>query len=203
MSKREKDAKDPSLQAEAVVGAGRGALIVAMFGAGWLGWGLGLAHAFTGRSWWLVGPVFGAVALLLWIGSMYTIRKGRLLRKQYPPLPPSTRRAVRRSFFIVVLIEVLALAFVFILSSQIHRPDLGADWAAIVVGLHFLPLARLFRSTGLGIIGILITLWCVICWALFRSDALVISVSLGTGTLLWLASVSALFRGRKVGRSFS
>jgi hypothetical protein len=199
MSKREKDADDRSLQAEAVLGAGRGALIVAMFGAGWLGWGLGLAHAFTG----LVGPVFGSVALLLWISSTYTIRKGRLFQKQYPPVPASTRRAVQRSFFIVVLIEVVALAFVFILSSQIHRPDLGTDWAAMVVGLHFLPLGRLFRSAGLGIIGILITLWCVLCWALLRSNALVISVSLGTGILLWAASVSALFRGRKIAQPLS
>ena len=197
MSTRKKDADDPSLQVEAILGSGRSALSVAMFGAGWLGWGLGLAHAFNG----FVGPVFGAVALLLWVGSINTIRKGRFFRKQYPPVPASTRRVVQKSFFIVVLIEVLAIAFVSILSIQIHRPDLGTNWCAMVVGLHFLPLARLFRSAHLGFIGILITLCCVLCWALFRSNALVIAVSVGTGTLLWAASFSALFRARKIAHS--
>ena len=199
MSKREEDAEDPSLKAEAVVSAGRSALIEAMFGAGWLGWGLGEAGMFAGAA----GPAFGFLALFFWACSIYTIRKGRLLRKQYPPVPDSTRQSVRRSFFIVVLIEVLAVAFVFILSNQIHRRDLGADWCAMVVGLHFLPLAKLFRSARLGIIGILITLWCGLCWALFRSNALVIWVSLGTGTLLWAGSVAAMFRARKIAHSLS
>ena len=37
MSKRAQGGDDPPLQAEAVAGAERGALIVGMFGAGWLG----------------------------------------------------------------------------------------------------------------------------------------------------------------------
>jgi hypothetical protein len=188
---------NPSFEVEVIVGAGRGALIVAMFGAGWLGWGLDLAQAFKG----LVGPAFGFIELLLLACSIYVIRKGRRLRKQYPPIPASVRKAAQRSFLLVVLLEILALAVVFVLAWQLHRPDLGADWAAMVVGLHFLPLAKLFRSPHLGVIGILITLWCVISWALFRSNALVISVAIGTGTLLWVASVSALLRARKIAES--
>jgi len=38
----------------------------------------------------------------------------------------------------------------------------------------------------------------VLCWSLFRSNALVISVTVGTGILLWAASVSALFRARTI-----
>ena len=75
MANREEDPKDPSLQAETVVGAGRGAPIVAMFGAGLLGWGLGVAKTFNAA----VGAAFGFTALLLWCWSMYTIRKGRHL----------------------------------------------------------------------------------------------------------------------------
>ena len=48
----QEDRMDPSLQTEAVIGAGRGALIGSMFGAGWLGWGLGEAKVFDG----IVGP---------------------------------------------------------------------------------------------------------------------------------------------------
>jgi hypothetical protein len=190
---------DSSFPAEAVLGAGRGALIMSCAGAGWLGWGLGEANAFNV----VVGPAFGCIALLLWVWSIYSIRKGRLLCKQYPPVPASTRRAVRSSFVFVVLIEVLALGFAFILAKRLHRPDLWSDWLSMVVGLHYLPLAKIFRAPILGIFGVLITLWCVLCWALFRSNALVISATLGTGILLWAASVSALLRVRKIAHSLS
>ena len=185
---------DRSLQVEALIGAGRGALIVGMFGAGWLGWGLGEARAFNG----VVGPAFGFMELFLLACSIYVIQKGRRLRKQYPPLSASTRHAVLKSFLLIVLIEFLALLLVSILAYRLHRPDLAPDWYAIVVGLHFLPLAKIFRAPHLGVIGVLITLWCLLCWALFRPNALVISVSIGTGILLWAASVSALFRARKI-----
>jgi hypothetical protein len=188
---------DSSFRAETVAGAGRGALIIACAGAGWLGWGLGEANAFNA----VVGPAFGCMALILWVWSIYTIRKGRLLCKQFPPVSPSTRRAVRRSFLFVVLIEVLALVFAFILANRLHRPDLWADWLSMVVGLHYLPLAKIFRAPILGIFGILITLWCVLCWVLFRSNVLVISATLGTGILLWATSVSALLRARKIAHS--
>jgi len=194
MANPKKDPMDASFQAEAVIGAGRGALIVAMFGAGWLGWGLGQARAFTG----FVGPAFGFIELFLLACSIYVIRKGRLLRKQYPPMPASTRQAIRKSLLLVVSMEIVGLLLVWILAHRFHRPDLAADWCAMVVGLHFLPLAKIFRSLHLLVIGILMTLWCVLCWFLFRSNALVISVTVGTGILLWAASVSALFRARKI-----
>jgi hypothetical protein len=188
---------DPSSLAESVAGAGRGALVVAFFGAGWLAWGLGVANAFNG----LVGPLFGLCELILFGCAIYMIRKGYRLKKQYPPIPESVRRATRKSFLLTVLWEFLAIAVIFIITWRLHRPDLGADWAAIVVGVHFLPLAKLFRAPQLGVIGILITLWSLISWALFRSNALVISVAIGTGMLLWIASISALLRARQMAAS--
>ena len=185
---------DPSLQAEAVIGAGRGALIVAMFGAGWLGWGLGQARAFNG----FVGPAFGFTELILLACSIYVIRKGRRLRKRYPRVPTSTRQAIRKSFLLVVFMEVVGFLLVWVLANRLKRPDLATDWYAMVVGLHFLPLAKIFRAPHLGVTGILLTLWCLLCWSLFRSNALVISVTVGTGILLWAASASALFRARKI-----
>jgi hypothetical protein len=197
MANSEKD--DPSLRAEAVVGAGRGGLIVAMGGVGWLGWGLGEAKLFSP----VVGTAFGFMALLLWAWSIFTIRKGRILRRQYSPGASSSRRAVWRSFFVVVLLEVLGIACAFMLANRIHRPDLWADWCALVVGLHFLPLAKIFRAPILGVLGVSISLWCVLCWVLFRSDGLVISVALGTGILLCAASAAASLRGRRIAQSLA
>jgi hypothetical protein len=71
----------------------------------------------------------------------------------------------------------------------------------MVVGLHYLPIAKIFRAPVLGVLGTLITLWCLLCWGLFRSDSLVISVALGTGILLWLASAAALLRAREIAQA--
>jgi hypothetical protein len=188
---------NPSFQAEAVIGAGRGALMVAMFGAGWLGWGLGDARAFNG----FIGPTFGFMALFLLACSIYVIQKGRRLRQKYPAVGASTRQPILKWFLLVVLMEVLAISLVSILANRLHRANLAADWCAMIVGLHFLPLAKIFRAPNLSVLGILIMLWCALCWALFRSNTIGISASIGTGILLWGICVSALFRARRIALS--
>ena len=187
---------DLSFQAQAVVGAGRGALVEALFGAGWLGWGLGEAKAFNGFT----GPMFGFMTLLLLACSIFVLRRGRLLRKKYPAVGASTRTTLK-VYLLVVLMEILGVLLVMSLANRYHRADLGTDWCAMVVGLHFLPLAKIFRAPHLVVLGILMTLWCALCWVLFRSNALVISVSLGTGILLWCSCVFALLQARRVIRS--
>lgn len=66
---------DAWFQAEASLAAG-GALIGAMLGAGWPGWGLGNAKALNG----FVAPTFGFTALFLFGFSIYFLLEGRLLR---------------------------------------------------------------------------------------------------------------------------
>jgi hypothetical protein len=185
---------DSSSQAEAVIGAGRSALIGAIFGAGWLGWGLGRAKAFIGFT----APTFGFVALLLITGSIYFIHNGRQFRKKCTAVIDSARQTVRKWFLFTLVIEALAIALVSILAYRLHRADLATNWCAMIVGLHFLPLARIFRAPHLIVRGILITVWCVLCWAFFRSDALVISSSLGTGIRF---GVPASFHGFEPGKS--
>jgi hypothetical protein len=190
---------DRSFQAEAVVGAGRGALVLAISGSGWLSWGLVESQGFTG----VVGPVFGCIGLLLVCASIYTVRKGRLLRKLYPPIASATRRAIRRSFLLVFAIEIVAIVLVVALANRLHRYDLAAAWCAIVVGLHFLPLAKIFRAPILGALGVLILLWSILCWAVFRRNIFLVPVAAGTGILLWAACVFAVLRARSMARSLS
>jgi hypothetical protein len=189
----------PSFQAEDIIRAGRGALICAMFGAGWLGWGLGNAKAFNG----FVAPTFGFMALFLLACPIYFIRKGRQLRKRSPAAGASTRQPVLKWFLLVVFMEAIAIVLVSILANRLHRADLATAWCAMVVGLHFLPLAKIFRAPSLGLFGILIILWCVLCWTLVHSSAIPLSASIGTGLLLWGTCVSSLLRARKIEHSLS
>lgn len=189
----------PSSPADAIIGTSRGALISAMFGAGWLGWGLGIAREFNG----FVAPLFGCTSLFLFACSIYFIRKGRRLRRERPAAGASTRPSIRNWFLLVTLVEFLAIAFVAILANRLHRADLAADWCAMIVGLHFLPLAKIFRAPRYGVLGILMILWCVLSWMVFQSSSITISASLGTGILLWGSCAASLFRARRIVQSTS
>jgi hypothetical protein len=185
------------LQAHTVAGAGRGALVTSLAGAGWIGWGLSAAHAYNP----IVGSIFGTIAIALWIGSLYTVRASHFLRRAFPELSASAFRFPWLSFAGIVFIEALAIGAVLVAAGRTHRSDIGTVGCALVIGLHFLPLARLFHAPILAVLGVLITLWCIVGWALFRFDALIIAISLGTGILLWAAAVATLWRARATERA--
>jgi hypothetical protein len=188
---------EKSVQAEIVAGAGRGALVTALAGAGWLGWGLGVAQAYNA----VVGSIFGAVALFLWIWSVYAIRTGRALRRLFPAPSVAASRFPTRPFTLVVLIEAFAIIVVVIAADRFHRTDLATLGCALVIGVHYLPLAKIFHAPILAVLGVLITLWCVLSGALFRLNPLLIAVSIGMGILLWAASIATLLRARSIARS--
>jgi hypothetical protein len=60
-----------------------------------------------------------------------------------------------------------------------------------------------FRTPPLALFGVLIMSWSLIAWALFRSNALVVRVDIGTGILLCALSTSALLYARKLVHSLS
>ena len=185
---------DASLQSETVTGFSRGALISAMFGAGWIGSGLGNAQAFNA----FVAPVFGCTAFILIAFSLHLMRRGRVLRKMCLMTGAWNRQSVLTGFWLVVLMEVFAVACVAVLAKRFDRADLATDWCALIVGLHFLPLARIFRAPQLGVLGILVIFWCVASWAFLPSSAIALSASLGTGLLLWGNCLLSLIRGRRI-----
>jgi hypothetical protein len=190
------DVENPARPAS-VVGAGRGSLILAMAGAGWLGWGLGVAQAFNA----VVGSIFGAVAIFLWGCSIGAMRTGRTLRRQLPPSSGPEPRFPTKPFILVVLVEALAIALVLLGAAYFHRSDLAVLGCALVVGLHYLPLAKIFRAPILAFLGILTAIWCAFSWVLVRSNALVVAVTIGTGVLMWAASIATLLRARQLTRS--
>lgn len=184
---------DPSMRAGSIIGMSRGALLGAMLGAGWLGWGLGSAKAFNG----FVGPAFGFTALILLACSIYFLRMGRQLREQYPA-DASARKPILKWFLLIAFLEVVTIVLAVMLANRLHRSDLATDWCAIIAGLHFLPLAGIFRAPLLKILGSLMVLWCILCWALFQPSAITAAVSLGTGALLWAMCVLLLFRAQRL-----
>jgi hypothetical protein len=190
---------DLSVQAQVVLGLGRGGLIGTLFGACWLSWGLSAANEFTLP----IGVLVWAAEAFLAACAVYFIRRGRSLRKKYPMLDQSTARKMNRQFSIIFIVEFAGIGFVVFSSFALHRPDLTADWIAIVVGLHFLPLGKLFHYPVYSAAGIAIVLWCFLCWILFRGNSLTAWAATGTGIVLWATSVRGFLRARRFARGIA
>jgi hypothetical protein len=188
---------DHSFQAQLVFRSGLSVLVPGMFAMGWLGWGLGIAHAFTP----IVIILFDAFGILVLGSSIYFIRKGRALRRNYPASSDPLAQRMRKQFIIVVILEFTAIAILSVIAYVFHRPDLAPVLAAIVVGLHYLPLGKIFRQSRYYFWGGAITLWCVGCALLFRSNMLVAWNNIGTGVLLWASCTHGLLRARGIVRS--
>jgi hypothetical protein len=127
-------------------------------------------------------------------GSVYLIRRGRILRKRQPPLPGAA--TMWRAFAIVVVLELVLMNIGANVAVNMHRPDLVPIWVAIVVGLHFIPLARVFRTPAYTRLGIAMTLWIIFCLAFLRGNAAPAYTCFGSGVVLWVTSAYALYRGR-------
>jgi hypothetical protein len=189
--------EDSSLQAQVVLRSGFGALVTGMFGMGWLGSGLGMAQAFTPT----VIILFDAFGILLLGYSIYFIRKGRSLRRNHPASSDAQTQRIKKQFIVVVILEFTAIAILSTTAYIFHRSDLAPVLAAIVVGLHFLPLGKIFRQARYYFWGIAITLWCSACAILLRSNTLVAWSNIGTGVLLWANCAHGLLRARGIVRS--
>ncbi len=105
---------------------------------------------------------------------------------------------MRKQFLGIVLLEVTAIVILSMVAHIMHRPDLAPVLAAIVVGLHFLPLGRIFHQARYYFWGIAITLWCTFCAFSFHSNMLVAWSNIGTGVLLWACCAHGLLRARGI-----
>jgi Family of unknown function (DUF7010) len=190
---------DAAFQAQVVLRSGFGALVAGMFGMGWLGWGLGIAHAFTPA----LIVLFDVFGILLFGSSIYFMRKGRSLRRNYPASLDARIKSSDKQFIVIVILEFTAIAILSAAAYAFHRPDLAPVLAAIVVGLHLLPLGKIFRQPRYYFWGIAITFWCSICAILLRSDTLVAWSNIGTGILLWANCAHGLLRAREIVRALA
>lgn len=143
-----------------------GLVLMAVFTTAW--------SANTLATWpGLVGPTIGVVGVLAsaWF-VVAAIRLGRMRGRASTAMTPEEDRWRKRSgiaFGWVFTIEaVLIVAAVNVLGA-LGRPDLVLPVIAIIVGLHFYPMARIFRRridtwlasalTAIGLLGLLAILF--------------------------------------------
>lgn len=145
-----------------------------------------------GLVWWLVGasavggPLWPVVALVGCAVAAWVWRTGR--RPGYSPAgqPP---RAVRRRFAWINAVQWLAIVLAAIGARKGGVPELIPGLVSVVVGLHFLPLASLFRQPRFHLTGALLVAvgaaGCAIGLAGGPAGTVQTTVGLAVALVLW------------------
>lgn len=174
-------------------GTGIAALLMTVFGFFWLGWAVTVADRNPAVAW----PTLYGVFLVLLGASIYTVRKENARAALTAAHDGSWRRA-RGRFHVMTGVEAGGCALAVALALVWHRPELIATGISLVVGLHFLPLARLLRVRIYYLVGTAIVLCDLLGWTFLQSTAITVSVGLTTGLILWIVAVYALLQARGI-----
>jgi hypothetical protein len=116
-----------------------GAIVLAGFGAYSSYWWI-LAAIPTGRQGW-----FYAIAATTTIFLVWSIAQLAILRHAPNPDDKRRRRFYAIRFGLILAIEVAAILLAGPVLGRFQRQDLIPQWIDVVVGLHFLPLGKLFK----------------------------------------------------------
>ena len=134
----------PEISTELLIRARRGgraigALFFAFFGAAWLLIAGQLAH---GHSWILIALVLTA-SLLLGIVSVTVLRRDLSAMHALRQTPESRR--IRRQFRTINAIQWITIIIAVVLLQHFKLDPWIVPAVMLIVGLHFLPIARVFR----------------------------------------------------------
>jgi hypothetical protein len=119
-------------------------LILGIAGAAWFGW----AHEGPPAGWSVPLDIgsFASIAVAVACGVLIRLRRGGPSAMDDP--------GTRRRYFWIVGIEVAAILVGVAALNLTGHPGYLSAWVLFVVGVHFVPLARLFATPGLTVAGI-------------------------------------------------
>jgi hypothetical protein len=177
-----------------LLGMTTGAVFMFGFGIVWL-----LIGLLRGRSlpvWVSASLLFIGIALGTCIASL-----GHRASKMPLNLSPlsaqqlAANRRIEQHFYVIFAIELAAIFLAVILLKAVHYPDYILCGIALIVGVHFFPLAALFKvplyygtalcGCAIGLFGFLVT------DSAFRQKV----VALSFGFLLWATAAWIVFLG--------
>jgi hypothetical protein len=176
-----------------------GATILIAMGFVWLGWGYGyvpklwpIASTRAGLGFGLGWAVMYAATIELLVTANRAWRKDHARLRIAALSGAELWRRNSKSFRRITMFEGIGCGLVVMLALTLHRPDLMAAGISLVVGLHFLPLARLFRMPVYYRAGAAVVIGDLLCVALFSGPAITIGVGMATGVVFWIVAIRML-----------
>ncbi len=129
-----------SISAGQLKDSARGALIGAFFGSAWMYWAVALSG--NPKPLWFLIVTVPAVALVAW-----AIFRFRLVRHfPFSAVDLEHSKTFRKFFWADVGIECGLSGVAAFALARFGRFDLIPQAVAVIVGLHFLPLVKIFRA---------------------------------------------------------
>ena len=158
-----------------------GIWVLAIFAAIWGAAGVTVGH---GPVWLAIVPVAISVALLLW-ASRQPVGAGSPVEGDH----------VGRVVGIASAVEGVAIFLVANVLINLHMPTLLLPAIAIIVGLHFIPLARwipvpLYYRTGAGLIAV------GLAASFLPPDNRAIATGIAAALVLWASGILLVCQGR-------
>lgn len=178
-----------------------GALLLTFFGALWA---LLTMSAFTAQQRVLLVAVVVIVASMLAYAAIRLLRAAQHLPQPVAPDASAQGRTVGKWYALIVGSEFVAIALASILLGRAHDDQLIPLVVALIVGIHFLPLAALFHVpvyyltgvcmivlAGCGLIGLFfdLTLGGPYVWSMV--------IGLGNTLILWSTTLYLLTAARQ------
>jgi hypothetical protein len=121
-----------------------GAAVLAFAGGAWFGW----AQDDPPRSWVPYLAAGSVVSVLCWVALV-----GLVVRRRTTTGSGMADPRVRRGYWMTVAVEVALIVGGNLLLAAVGHPDYDAAWTLFVVGVHFVPLARIFHARALALTG--------------------------------------------------
>ena len=126
-----------------------GAAFFAVFGAAWLFAGVTFLEN-PQPIWHLALPLVAGAALLVWQSRV---------RKKLGREPAPGDGAVQRWFIVINVVQYAAIAVAVWLCIRLNRPDGIVPAISLIVGLHFVALSPVFRTSFHLFVGIVLCIW--------------------------------------------
>jgi hypothetical protein len=177
-----------SLPAAALKGRAIGAIFMAGFGALWMVIGL----RFLQRLGWRSGLFVLLITAALVLAALRDIQRANTLPSAMSSYTSAQAASMNHKFNVIFAAELIAIAVVVILFNLLRRPAFILPVIAVIVGVHFFPLARLFNaplfySTGAAMV--LTALFALTMREVPRRQA---AIGVGCGLVLWITSLVLL-----------
>lgn len=193
-----------TIPSAAVRGTASGVFFMAFFGTLWAytgimglqGWGVPLL---------LVTSV--AIGIALFIGGVSLLRASGKLTNQVSNIVLRNGKRTKFWFNIIFAAEGLAIAITIAVSNATRHPELIPVIIAIIVGVHFFPLASLFQVRLYYFTGALLCLLAIITWLFIpvkvilgehQTNAFMSVVGLGSALILWGTGLAIWLMGRRL-----
>ncbi|CAM3537638.1 hypothetical protein [Marinicrinis lubricantis] len=192
------------IPAAAVRATASGVIFMALFGSIWAYTGtMGLQGWNT--PWLLVAAAVIGLALIA--GAIALIRASKALQHDLPQQAAGYRKRILFWFNVIFAAEGLAIAATVMACIAAERTDWIPIFIAIIVGIHFFPLASLFRVDIYHYTGALLCVLALITWLAVPAElkigdqeimAYMTFVGFGSALILWATALVIWNVGRRL-----